>query len=135
MKSKKKIVIIFCCIILFFCLAGRVLIAGLVNKVNKITVMNYNLSDTFDGKYVGEYSIIPVHVKVEVTIENHKFKSINILKHDNGLGGSAEIITHNIIESQSLDVDTISGATVSSKCILKAVENALENSKKGDLSK
>ena len=33
------------------------------------------------------------------------------------------------------DIDTIPGATVSSKCILKAIKNAIEHSEKGDLNR
>ena len=57
------------------------------------------------------------------------------MQHDNGLGSSAESIVNDIIEKQSLDIDAIAGATVSSKCILKAVENAIENEKKGELNR
>ena len=35
-------------------------------------------------------------------------------------------ISERVVEEQSLDVDTISGATVSQKVALKAIENALE---------
>ncbi len=129
MKNKKKMMIIFCCIILFLFLAGKIVITSLVNEVNKISIINPNLSNISDGNYIGEYSIMPVYVKVEVTVENHEFMNINILKHDNGLGSSAESITNDIIQNQSLNVDAVSGATVSSKCILKAIENAIENSK------
>lgn len=52
---------------------------------------------------------------------------IDIIRHLNGLGSSAESIVDKIIEKQSLEVDAVSGATLSSKCILKAVENAVEN--------
>ncbi len=52
---------------------------------------------------------------------------ITILQHDNGLGSTAESIVNDVVKEQSLDIDTVSGATVSSKCILKAVENAIEN--------
>lgn len=121
--------IIFCCIILFLFLAGKIVITSLVNEVNKISIVNPNLSNISDGNYIGEYSITPVYVKVEVTVENHIFTNINILEHDNGLGSSAESITNDIIQNQSLNVDAVSGATVSSKCILKAIENAIENSK------
>ncbi len=38
----------------------------------------------------------------------------------------AEIITDKVIDTQSLQVDAISGATYSSKTILKAIENALK---------
>ena len=52
---------------------------------------------------------------------------ITILQHDNGLGSTAESIVNDVVQEQSLDIDAVSGATVSSKCILKAVENAIEN--------
>ncbi|MGD9567751.1 MAG: FMN-binding protein [Sedimentibacter sp.] len=65
-------------------------------------------------------------VEVNVYIRNHEIKDINIIKHTNGQGGSAEKITELILQSQSLKVDAISGATYSSKVIIKAVENALK---------
>lgn len=80
-----------------------------------------------DGTYIGEYSAPPVSVTARVTVANHRFTNIEIVKHDNGLGGKAEKITDDIIGRQSLDVDAVSGATLSSVCILKAVENAVEN--------
>lgn len=46
---------------------------------------------------------------------------------NNGLGSTAESIVNDVVQEQSLDIDIVSGATVSSKCILKAVENAIEN--------
>ncbi|WP_353955500.1 FMN-binding protein [uncultured Clostridium sp.] len=50
-------------------------------------------------------------------------------EHDCGLGKKAEKITEEIEKMQSLQVDEISGATLSSKVILKAVETAIENGK------
>ncbi len=58
-----------------------------------------------------------------------------IIQHDNGMGSASERIVNGVIEVQSLDIGAVSGATVSSKCILKAVENAMENSETGDLSR
>jgi len=51
--------------------------------------------------------------------------SFTILEHDNGKGGKAEKIVDDVIKAQSLNVDVVSGATVSSKVILKAGEMAL----------
>jgi uncharacterized protein with FMN-binding domain len=56
-------------------------------------------------------------------------KKIEIVRHLNGQGKPAEVIPDRVIEMQSLDVDIISGATYSSKVILKAIENALINEK------
>lgn len=43
------------------------------------------------------------------------------------VGSTAESIVNDVVEEQSLGIDAVSGAAVSSKCILKAVENAIEN--------
>ncbi|MDE6622357.1 MAG: FMN-binding protein [Lachnospiraceae bacterium] len=86
-----------------------------------------DLSNVQDGNYIGAYSIAPVHVKAEVSVSNHQITNIAILQHDNGLGSAAECIINDVVEEQSLDIDAVAGATVSSKCILKAVENAIEN--------
>ncbi|MBD8046512.1 MAG: FMN-binding protein [Clostridium argentinense] len=56
-------------------------------------------------------------------------ENIKIEEHDCGLGKKAEKITEEIEKMQSLQVDEISGATLSSKVILKAVETAIENGK------
>ena len=57
----------------------------------------------------------------------HMIKEIELKKHDNGQGFPAEIIPGKVVEAQSLEVDIVSGATYSSKVILKAIENALKD--------
>lgn len=126
MKKKRKILILGCLIVFLF-IGGKIMLTSLLNNVNQILVTNPDLSDRLDGIYIGEYSIAPVEVKVKVSVENHKLTNIEILKHNNGLGGKAEKIIDTIIKKQSLEIDTVSGATVSSKCILKAIENAPQN--------
>lgn len=125
--KKKKIGIILVCVILFVFIGVKVVLNVLVNDVNSITVLSPNLANISDGIYVGEYSVTPVRVKVEVFVTEHKITDIKIIEHENGLGSKAEKIVNDVISEQSLEVDAVSGATVSSKCILKAVENAIEN--------
>lgn len=125
--KKKKIGIILVCVILFVFISVKVVLNVLVNDVNSITVLSPNLANISDGMYVGEYSVTHVRVKVEVLVTEHKITDIKIIEHENGLGSKAEKIVNDVISEQSLEVDAVSGATVSSKCILKAVENAIEN--------
>ncbi|HOO44088.1 MAG TPA: FMN-binding protein, partial [Bacillota bacterium] len=80
-----------------------------------------------DGNYYGTYSVFPVEVELIVTVEDHEITTINIIRHMNGQGEPAEVIVDDIIESQTLQVDAIAGATYSSKVILLAVQNALLN--------
>ncbi len=88
-------------------------------------VNDIDLSSIPDGEYIGDYSAFPVYVKVRVTVKDHKILSIKILEHQNGQGKPAEVIVSRVLDFQSLNVETISGATASSKVILKAIESAL----------
>lgn len=130
-KSKKVRLLIFIVVLLLF-IAGKIVVGNMVRNVQHISVSIPDLSDIQNGNYIGEYSIVPVYVKVEVSVNNHQITDIVILRHDNGLGSAAESIVNDVVVEQSLDIDAVSGATVSSKCILKAIKNAIENSKKGD---
>ncbi|MDR2631548.1 MAG: FMN-binding protein [Spirochaetaceae bacterium] len=87
------------------------------------------LSRKADGTYRGEYALsgTPVKVTLDVRLQDAKVTGIELVKHVcSPIGKKAEKITERIIEQQSLQVDAVSGATGSSKAILKAVEAALK---------
>jgi uncharacterized protein with FMN-binding domain len=85
-----------------------------------------DLANVNDGTYIGECITGPVLARVQVTVRDHRITNLNILKHRTGWGSEAEKITSKVLAQQSLDVDAITGATLSSKTILKAIENALK---------
>jgi len=60
-----------------------------------------------------------------VTVKDGSITKIDLVKHKNEHGSSAEQILESILDKQTPDVDVISGATNSSRVIMKAVENAL----------
>lgn len=80
-----------------------------------------------DSVYMGLATCGPVKVKLDVEVKNHSITRITILNHRTGQGQAAETITGDVLRSQSLQVDVITGATISSKTILLAIESALEN--------
>ncbi|MFT9057277.1 MAG: FMN-binding protein, partial [Ethanoligenens sp.] len=88
---------------------------------------NVNLSKIPDGFYTGSYNAIMIAAKVRVDIADHNIQNITILYHKNERGKKAEVIVKEIKSAQSLNVDTITGATNSSRVILKAVQNALDS--------
>ena len=104
-------------------------ISNYKDKVNNIVLNNVNLDNKEDGKYIGEFDADVISAKVEVEVKNKKISNINLIEHKNGRGAPAEVITQKVVDAQSLDVDVISGATNSSKVILKAIENALSKDK------
>lgn len=69
-------------------------------------------------------------VTVEVQYGDGKIQSVKVTEHKEtaGLADPAiEKIPAEIVSANSVNVDAVSGATVTSKAIMKAVENALES--------
>lgn len=69
-------------------------------------------------------------IVLDVIIDGEEITAINIVEHSEteGIGDEAlEDVSASIIEAQSLDVDTVSGATVSSEAMIAGVEQALED--------
>jgi uncharacterized protein with FMN-binding domain len=91
-----------------------------------ILITNPDLNKVADGTYRGQSKVGPVRVTLDVTVQDKTIKDIDLIRHFNGLGKKAEVIIPRVIEAQSLEVDTISGATASSKAILQAIERALD---------
>lgn len=106
--------------------------AGMEKNLKQLVdlqIADIDLSKVPDGMYSGSYKVFPVSAEVNVTVENHRIARIDLVKHGNGQGAGAEVIPGKVVEAQSLQVDMVSGATYSSKVILKAIENALSKAK------
>lgn len=86
-----------------------------------------------DGIYHGEGQGFGGTVAVDVTVQDGKITAINVVsaeKEDSAYLTMAEDIIPKIIEAQSTEVDTISGATFSSTGIRTASAQALEKAVK-----
>lgn len=82
-----------------------------------------------DGTYEGSAMGFLSEIKVEVTMKDNAIADIKVVENnDTGMIGvaAAEKLVANIVEHQSLAVDAIGGATVSSNAVFSAVTQALE---------
>ena len=80
------------------------------------------------GTYTGTAAGKNGDVKVEVTFSANAIDSVKVVEHSETAGisdGAIENIPAAIVENQSLAVDTVSGATMTSDAILKAVADAV----------
>ena len=94
-------------------------------SVEALRIQDVDLSKVHDGVYVGSQDAVLVAAEVRVTVADGAIRRIEILRHENGRGKPAEGVLDRVIAAQSLRVDAVSGATSSSKVLLKALENAL----------
>ena len=128
MGRGKKILIGIVVLVLVLVVAFRVVVSKLesnLEALNSLTIEEVDLTNIEDGTYEGSYGSFPVSAIVEVTVRNHRITKIELVDHSNGQGQPAEVLPERVIESQSVKVDAISGATYSSRVILKAIETAL----------
>ena len=80
------------------------------------------------GTYTGTAAGKNGDVKVEVTFSANAIDSVKVVEHTETAGisdGAIENMPAAIVENQSLAVDTVSGATITSDAILKAVADAV----------
>ncbi|AWI05594.1 4Fe-4S binding protein [Clostridium drakei] len=85
-----------------------------------------------DGTYTGVGHGFRPDLKVSVTISGGKISNIEIISHNESRGyyeQPFDTVPKEIIQSQSTNVDTVSGATRSSNGIISAVEDALSQAK------
>lgn len=87
--------------------------------------------DLEDGVYKGTGTGYAGNITVSVQIKDKQIVSIDILSSsdDEAFFSRAKAVIDKIIEGQTLDVDTVSGATFSSRGIISAVKNALTGEK------
>lgn len=87
-----------------------------------------------DGEFEGSADGLYGNVVMSVIIENGKIKTIEVVSHSESAGitdAAFDQIPKAIIEKQGYeDVDTLAGATVSSKAIIEAIADALTKAEK-----
>lgn len=119
-KKPRKIAIIFTVLVII--VGGGYFAASRgLPEMQELVINDVNLDEISDGVYAGEFNRYRWSYKVKVKIQGGEIVDVQI---DNG-GALEQELSERIIAKQSLDVDINTGATVSSKAFLKAVEAAL----------
>lgn len=126
----KRFLVIAGVVILVFILAaagGVFYITHGLNEGAKLTVNPIDLSSVSDGVYHGRYASGRWTNELDVTVKDHKIYDIKIKKDVTFPKPEwAQQLFERVIEKQNTDVEVVSGATVTSKAYLKAVENAFK---------
>lgn len=126
----KIFIVVMICILVFATLFMLIFNRGM-NQIKKIEIKDIDLSQIKDGEYLGQYANGRWQYVVGVIVSGGKIKSIEILNEKSGFVDmnmykqvNDEVISR-VLKNQSLKVDVVTGATVNTKALLKALENAL----------
>lgn len=126
MKLFVKIVL---CVFLVFVLAGGGGMAYLSKGLkagSQLVINNIDLSTLSDGMYTGTYKAGRWTNEVSVEVKDHQIAQITLLK--DVVFSKPDItdqLLQTVVKAQTLNVDVITGSTVTCKAYLKAIENAL----------
>lgn len=94
-----------------------------------IEVMDAPLSGLRDGTYQGEAAGFAGRIATEVVVEDGRIMDIRVMEHNESKGWYEEVfrkIPGRIIEKQRLRADVVSGATKTSKGLVKSIESAIK---------
>jgi uncharacterized protein with FMN-binding domain len=117
-------IVLFVVIVFFM---GRMLLMS--NRIQSAyrEVSRIDLSVLPDGRYRGAFSDFLLAVELELTVRNGEISSLEILRQECGPGYEALQIVDRILAEQTPLVNTVSGATGSSKAIMSAAYRALRS--------
>lgn len=130
-RKGKMIMWILAVIILLAGSAGgaHLFTAGERREGKNLPIRTVDFHNLKDGIYIGEYEGGKYKWRanrVQVNVSTGKVTDIQLLMHkENQSPDFTGKLYGRVIATQSLQVDTISGATITSKAYLKSVENAL----------
>lgn len=148
-KGKFKVWIIVLIIIGVLVLAGGATVLALEpgrREAMAVTVGQVDFDHLRDGVYTGAYTGTKDHLRdtqVAVTVTGGEVSGIQVIQGSQANekqsaeicnGQSIDTLFQRVMEADSLQVDTISGATITSKVHLKAVENALNQAQENDVA-
>ena len=79
-----------------------------------------------DGTYSGQALGYHGPLRVAVEIKGGEISRIELVHHKERRARAMKSITRQIVSKQSVDVDAVSGATISCRAVVAAVKNALD---------
>ncbi len=99
-----------------------------MDQTAKLVIGEADAAGIADGTCEGAYDGARWSTSVSVTVKDGKITDIKVVKTPTfSKPETINELTERVIEAQSTGVDVVSGATLDSKAVLKAVENALRN--------
>jgi len=97
-----------------------------MGAVKKVELKELNLSGIPDGTYEGHFDGARWTNTLKVTVADEKITAITIISPPSYVEDDfSNKLINSVLAKQSLDIDVVSGATVTTKAMLKAIENAL----------
>jgi len=100
-------------------------VVALLLRPRTLDIGQVDLNTVEDGTYIGICQNKILFAVVRVEVSGHEIRGIEILEHKESYLPQAKMIADDVLTEQSLEVDAVSGATLTSDTVKKAIEDAL----------
>lgn len=127
MKKKwLKIVLVLLLSLMTIFVSGMFWLTRGLTEGENLSVGTVDLNNIDNGIYYGQLKMGRWSNQLYVTVENHQITNIEVKKRVSIDSEELRIsLFESVIRSQSLQVDAVSEATITSNAYLKSIENAL----------
>lgn len=125
--KKKRIILIILGVIAILLVSIFMAVTYGLSEGKNVVITGIDLSNVEDGDYVGNYEHGRWTNTLTVRVRDHKIIGIGIDKNVLAaeITNCSDEVFRRVIEKQDTQIDAVSGATVTTKSYLKAIENAL----------
>lgn len=96
-----------------------------IGELRRLQITDVDLATVADGVYTASFGKQVLSTELAVTVANGRIIAIQVLAPSQGLGKPGTQIVESVLAAQSLNVDIVTGASATSKLVLRAVEEAL----------
>ena len=103
-----------------------------LKEASSLPFYKIELSQIADGEYEGQTYTSFLHLRLKVTVENHKLKNIEVLENDGLDGETAKPIIEKMLEQNKIVVPAVKGAELGSLIYISCVSTALNASNSSD---
>ncbi|PKL26231.1 MAG: hypothetical protein CVV46_15410 [Spirochaetae bacterium HGW-Spirochaetae-2] len=96
--------------------------------VGEMEIHDVDLSRYPDGVYRGDFTYNNFTYIVDTYVRAHAYEDIDVVANkDSGRARAAAAVVDRVLEEQTLLVDVVSGASHTSKALLKSIERGFED--------
>jgi uncharacterized protein with FMN-binding domain len=134
MKPKHAAIVSIMLLLFGFSTSGaqNISISEEVEQIKTMDIAHVDPATVPDGEYTGEFPFRQRYLyRVRVTVKSGRITNIEVLENgtENEYAQKGLGVIPRMLREQSPDVDAVSGATVSSKALMKCVEKALRKAR------
>ena len=97
-----------------------------LREASALPFYKIEMSEVADGVYEGQTMTSFLHLKLNVTVEEHKLTKIDVLQNDGIDGETARPIIDKMIEQNAIVVPAVKGAELGSLVYISCVSTALK---------